>query len=400
MMGLERKVEMSNLCDSYLEQYYGKLPFADYTLLDRAARTLEENSGGLRTSVTYPWAPRRGIMPSDQYFRGVWNWDSAFHAMGTVLWDPELARDQIRIMLQIQQSDGMFPDVWRSTDGSVFAGGSKPPVLAWAAWCVEEISPDPEFLKQAYAGMVKNEAFWMTRRGGRAHGLFFYDGNSEDPAERLRFGGWESGWDDSPRWDGGVNCLWAVDLNCYMILTYRSLAQMADRLQKPDEAELWRIKAAKLTERVETTLWCEEAKCYLDYNFETGKFIQCVTPASFMPLFIGSASPERAKLMAQVAGTHLSPGWPSVSYLDPAYDPTGYWRGRTWLNIAYFALKGLKNYGYCDLAETGRQTLLDWVRRDPGSIYENYNSQTGLPVGAPHFSWSAVFVIKFLLEWE
>ena len=38
------------------------------------------------------WKPYRGIMPSLGTYRGVWNWDSAFHAVGLSHWDPAFAR--------------------------------------------------------------------------------------------------------------------------------------------------------------------------------------------------------------------------------------------------------------------------------------------------------------------
>ena len=118
-----------------------------------------------------------------------------------------------------------------------------------------------------------------------------------------------------------------------------------------------------------------------------------------MPLFIGTASSARAASMARHA-KRMEPGWPSVSYDHPEYKPTIYWRGRTWLNVAYFALKGLKFYGYDELADEGRETILGWVDAYKGSIHENYDSMTGEPLGAKDFSWSAVFVLKFLHDWQ
>ena len=389
-----------NRCDQWLEQYYGKLSFADYALLDRAARTLEENSTGHPTYEKFPWEPElRGIKPSNNYFGGVWNWDAAFHAMAVRRWDPELARDQIRLHLKIQRPDGKFPDVWR-IDGSIFDGGSKPPVLPWAAWEIEAQEHDAKFLEAAYAGFVKNERFWMEKRGGAADGLCHYDGDSADPEERKLWGGWESGWDNSPRWDAGVTRVQPVDLNCYLVVFYRALAAMARRLGKGAETAAWKEKAETLAGRVEETFWDDARGCYYDFDRENRRFCDTVSPAAFMPLFIGTAAPERAARMAEVAQTHFAPGWPSVSYRDPAFEPTGYWRGRTWLNIAYFALKGLKDYGFTEIAEQGRDTLMSWVRRLPGSIYENYNPETGAPVGAPHFGWSSAFVIKFILDWD
>ena len=65
--------------------------FDEASLLRRARATLEKNTvAGERV----PWAPYRGVEPSVSGFKGVWNWDSAFHAMALVRWDPELARDR------------------------------------------------------------------------------------------------------------------------------------------------------------------------------------------------------------------------------------------------------------------------------------------------------------------
>ena len=60
--------------------------------------------------------------------------------------------------------------------------------------------------------------------------------------------------------------------------------------------------------------------------------------------------------------------------------------------MAYFALKGQKNYGYEETANTMRETILDWVYSDGDCIHENYNATTGKGMGVAHFLWSAVFV--------
>lgn len=44
------------------------------------------------------------------------------------------------------------------------------------------------------------------------------------------------------------------------------------------------------------------------------------------------------------------PGMPIVTYDDPEYSQK-YWRGNTWLNVAYFAAKGLKNHGFKEIAD-------------------------------------------------
>ena len=81
---------------------------------------------------------------------------------------------------------------------------------------------------------------------------------------------------------------------------------------------------------------------------------------------------------------------PTVSDNHLIFDAAAYWRGPTWLNMAYFAAKGLKNYGYDELAESFRQTILGWCDQDKRDIFEYYNARTGEGLGAIDFGWSSL----------
>ena len=389
-----------NACDLWLNQFYGKLPCGDYSLLDRAVRTLLGNILVPGEGKTLPWAPWRGITPSVMGFRGVWNWDSAFHAVGVSRWDAGLAREQILMFLERQQPSGLLPDVVFE-DGRIADNFGKPPVMPWAAMTIDRRAPDDGFLRKVYPKFVLYESHWRKNRGGDRHGLFNYDAVDADPDKRLTDAKYESGWDNAVRWDGGIYEVWPVDLNCFMVKLYQALAHMAGRLKLPQDVGRWEKAGTELARLIETRLWDEAAGAYLDFDFGKKKFVDALSPASFMPLYVGVASTARAGMMARIAASpkKFNPGWPSVAYDNPHFDPTGYWRGRTWLNVAYFALKGLKDYGFDEVADTGRDTLLSWVRNTPAYIHENYHPLTGAPLGAGQFGWSAVFMIEFILNW-
>ena len=144
-------------------------------------------------------------------------------------------------------------------------------------------------------------------------------------------------------------------------------------------------------------LWNEELNCYTDRNFETDALSEVLSPASFMPLYTGIASKEHAQATERVAKEKFGYGMPTVSYYNPEYS-ADYWRGPTWLNVAYFAAKGLKNYGFDETADRIKETILGWVENDGDKIHENYNSKTGEGLCAEYFSWSAVFVMEFILN--
>jgi putative isomerase len=318
--------------------------------------------------------------------------------MAAVRWDPALAREQIRIFLDAQLPSGALPDVlW--ADGRVVTTFGKPPVMPWAAVIVDRAVPDEAFAALAYERFVAYEAFWRRERGGDANGLFHYDSSVEDQAQRREEANMESGWDNSVRWDTPSYDLWPVDLNAYMVMLYRAMASLAIRLGRAGEVGQWEERAAQLAERIEARMWDASADAYLDYDYRHGHFSQVLTPASLMPLYIGSASEERAAQMAALAADprRLFPGMPTVAYDHPAYQSGGYWRGPTWLNVTWFALRGLARYGYQATADAIRATVLDWCARNTDTLYEYYDSRSGQGLGARQFGWTAAFVVELIL---
>ena len=345
------------------------------------------------------WKPYPGIMPSPGTYRGVWNWDSAFHAVGVSHWDPILAREQIDILFDKQQTNGMLPDMVME-DGRVGLGHTKPPVMAWAIAVVDHRAPDLDYVRKLYPKLIRLGDFWLKKRGGQMDGLFFYAGSHA---------GNDSGWDNSIRWDGGYKLsqsddkrLWAIDLNCYMVSHYRAMAYLAGRLGLADDQEKWLNEADSLAKRINERLWDDQLGSYVDRDRQTGKTSAVLSPACFMPLFLHIAPPDRAAKMAKLAADpqKFFPGMPTAAYDTPGFNPRDIWRGPVWLNTAYFALKGLKDYGYSDLANNMRSTILGWVSKDNSALREYYDSKTGEGLAARSFGWSAVFTIAFILDWD
>lgn len=229
--------------------------------------------------------------------------------------------------------------------------------------------------------------------------MFFYSAEEHPEKENYLHPRWESGWDNSVRWDVcPIVDLWPIDLNCYMVLYYRALAEMAEILG--ERADGWRERERALISEIEENLFDEKAGAYLDRNRKTGVFSTVLSPASFMPLFARFAPQERAAAMDKLARDRakLYPGMPTVAYADPGYDGD-YWRGPTWLNVAYFALRGLYDYGYTDTANGMREYLLNLAYRHLPYVHENYDTKKGVGCCCARFSWSACFLIEFILNW-
>ncbi|MCL5096723.1 MAG: hypothetical protein M1608_04185 [Candidatus Omnitrophica bacterium] len=395
--------------DSWLSRVKSSVSARDLDLLRRAALTLQadiaspktaydadgQNSVGGRAlsfaGQPLPWSPLRGIYPSPFKYHGVWSWDGPFHAIAVARWDPQLAREQFEILLRFQQPSGALPDVIME-NSEVVTNFGKPPVIAWAIMRVDEIAPDKTFLAKAYPKLVALERHWMKNRGGNADGLFHYGGTLPNL---------ESGWDTSVRWDHGCDSLWAVDLNCVMVTFYDSMAYIARRLDLKEDQTQWLEHAKELGFRIDNTLWNETAGAYMDCNRVTRKFTDVLSPASFMPLYVNIPNQQRATRLAKLAAdpAKFFPGLPSVSYNNPAYRSSDYWRGPTWLNVSYFALKGLRNYGYDKIANNLRETILGWCDKNKDYLWEYYDSRDGKGLGAPQYGWTGTFLIEFILDW-
>jgi len=334
------------------------------------------------------------MMPTKAFYVGVWLWDSALHAIAFRHADPELARDQIRVMLAHQLSDGMLPDaifdegVVSEISHPIHASVTKPPILAWAALKIHQTDPNMDFLKEIYDPLIRCNAWWFDHNDEDADGIVQYT----HP--------YSSGLDDSPLWDHGMP-VESPDINTYLNIQMTSLAEIAELLGKPDEASKWREKAIALIDRMINHLWDEETGIFRALYRE--KPIPATTPFNLYPLWTGQLPNKITKrLLAHLKNPDEfwgSPRLPTVARNDPAYNAEKMWRGPVWANINYFFVEALQKIGENELATELRDKTLDLIASQPG-IYEYYNSATGEPPAsaAPAFGWTAAVFIELALQ--
>jgi len=334
------------------------------------------------------------MMPSKINYVGLWLWDCALHALAYRHVDPELARNQLRVMLACQLPDGMLPDavydegVISEINHPVRARVTKPPILAWAALKVHETDPDTNFLQEVYGPLVRWNAWWFSMNDDDADGLAQYN----HP--------YSSGLDDSPLWDYGMP-VESPDLNTYLCVQMRSLATMAGVLGLDAESAMWGRRAKAIARRMIEDFWDEDAGLFRALHNE--KPIPVVTPFNLYPLWTGQLPDAiRDQLIAHLA----NPGefWgeyviPSVARNDPHFDPETMWRGPVWVNINYLLIEALRQVGQHHLARALLEKTLDLVMNQP-SIYEYYNSETGQPpaAAADTFGWTAAVFIDLAIQ--
>ncbi|MEV6977426.1 glycogen debranching protein [Kitasatospora sp. NPDC093806] len=368
-----------------------------------------------------PIGGREGLVPSKYGYVGVWNWDALFHAVGLRHGAPDLARDQIRILLDHQLPDGRLPDVVHdhgvladTTDlpradharlaehvGSALPDGSarpgsaglprepvpvtKPPLAAWAVWKVHQTDPDLPFLAAAYPRLVRAHRWWFTASDPDGDGLPEY------------LHPYSSGLDDSPVWDHGPRAE-PPDLNSYLALEADRLGDIAEALGRPAEAARWRARAAAHADLLVARRWDGTRFTTLS----GGRPVPVRTALDLMPLFTGRLP---AGVAAALERTLRSPAYwgehpvPTVAFDDPAFDPDAMWRGPVWLNVNHLLIDGLRRSGLTATAEELRERTLTLVR-DGGGLHEYWNPLTGTraPRATTGFGWSAALFLDLAAE--
>ena len=353
-----------------------------------------------------------GCYPSYCGFFGIWSWDSWKHASATALFNPELAKNEIRCLFDYQAENGMIPDYVSRFKDRINWRDTKPPLAAWAVMNVYENTGDKAFVEEMFDKLYKYHQWWYTDRDHDKNGVCEY--GSTDGS--LIAAAWESGMDNGVRFDDAVMLknepenAWSMNqenicLNSFLYAEKGYLAQMAQMLGKKELADQLTQEAEALKKHIQTKMFDPETGFFYDTRIETGEFIKVMGAECWLPLWAGVATPEQAR---QVLDKMLDPtkfnstvplGTLEVSHLR--LRPTrGYWRGPVWIDQVYFGVMGLRKYGFDKEADmfvrkyvANAQGLLT-----DGPIHENYNPLTGETLNCPNFGWSSAVTLRMLLN--
>jgi alpha,alpha-trehalase len=214
----------------------------------------------------------------------------------------------------------------------------------------------------------------------------------------------ESGADNNPALVRRYhNSIAGADVNGFMVLDYKAMAQIASRLGRPAESTAFGERARKLTEAVNRHLWDPDDSIYYNYDAVERKRIRCVTYSCLIPLWAQLASSRQAQAMIERYVLNPAKLWSphgirSLAADEPLYNnenvikPYSNWQGPIWPHANWMAMHALIHYGYGGQAlavaeRVTRLCLADLAAN--GMMHENYHAETGAPLAAPDFvSWN------------
>jgi hypothetical protein len=187
-----------------------------------------------------------------------------------------------------------------------------------------------------------------------------------------------------------------LTFNCILIRANARLREIAEYAHHDLPEAL--IRNMEKSEHALEVLWDEYAGAYFSRDFVTHRLLKVPSIATLMPLYAGCISKERAaKLVALIEDDHrFGPSYPlpTVPLDSPDFNPERYWQGPVWMNTNWLIMDGLRRYGYKDHADALRETSLEMVSK--GGFAEYFDPNTGEPLGAHGFSWTAALTVDLL----
>lgn len=191
-------------------------------------------------------------------------------------------------------------------------------------------------------------------------------------------------------------CTQDITFNSIMVRNNSQLQSIASEIRRKLPIEL--LDKMKNSETALEKLYDEPTKQYYSRDFITHKLIIEPSIGTFMPLYAGTITKERADELVKLLKDHrkywLHNPVPSVPLDSPHFDSDRYWQGPSWVNTNWLIIDGLERYGYQTEANELRQRTISMVSQK-GS-FEYFDPIDGRGIGAANFAWTAALTIDLM----
>ncbi|WP_419851359.1 MGH1-like glycoside hydrolase domain-containing protein [Candidatus Poriferisocius sp.] len=357
------------------------------------------------------WVSEGYTVPNPATYPWLWLWDSCFHAVCWAELGDERSLIELQTALSVQDEDGFVPHMNYVRNPGVAAD-------LWGRDNASSITQPPMY-GHAVAELVRRgvdvdeETVARAERGLR---FLLFDRHRLPSGLVALCHPWESGADDSPRWDdfcpGGFSLeSWrpiknrlvtsivrsptgsplanpafesaSAGFNALVVFNAWELATVTGRSEITDRAD---VLAGCLADQ-----WDESRRTWTDAGAAESGSGRARTLDGLLPLLV-AAEPERVEAVAaDLTDPSAYGGWcgpAGVHRGEPGFDPRSYWRGPAWPQLNYLVWLGLRRQGRQEAAAQVASTTVRGAMRSGFSEYWDPDDGTG--GGAAPQSWTAL----------
>ncbi len=360
------------------------------------------------------WVPEGYAAPNSTVYPWQWLWDSCFHVLvWLALGDGERARRELAVALAAQTPSGFVPhmhylrdpgfheDLWGRRGGSSI---TQPPMYGHAvAELVRAGEPvDGVVVERATAGL------WFLLRVRR-----------RDPSGLVRVcHPWETGCDDSPRWDdrcpdGFDRDRWrsVKDRLASTVETGPDGEAVANPVFEVAPAGFNALVAFNVRELVTVTgddalaaaadelvgaladQWDDHLGTWVDAGPMSDGSGRIRTLDALLPLLVDDEPGRVGRVIDQLLDptAHGGPAGPTgVHRGEPTFDPDAYWRGPVWPQLAHLMVRAVAPHSTVAAEVLTRTTVAGaWA----SGMAEYWNPDTGAGLGAVPQSWTGLALV-------
>jgi putative isomerase len=324
---------------------------------------------------------RPAMLMSKNWMTNVWSWDHCFNAIALSYKYPELAWDQLMIMFDHQDENGAIPD--SINDYIVVWNFCKPPIHGWALKKMLENTDhiDRKRLLEIYEPLCRWTNWWLNYRDYDNDGIPQYNHGND------------SGWDNSTVFIERPP-IESPDLSAFLVIQMEVLSEVADRLGRKAEAQMWKEKSHTLLDKLLKHSLKDDKLSALQSG--THKPISSQSLLLYIPILLAKRLPEKV-LENLIKGLKENDmitdyGLATESIKSPYYESDGYWRGPIWAPSTMLIVDGLKESGETSLAKDIVLKFANMCSRS--GFAENYDALTGEGLRDRAYTWtSSVFLI-------
>jgi hypothetical protein len=349
-------------------------------------------------------------MPNRRKYPWQWLWDSCFHAVAwSALADPRCSRE-LESVFSSQLPSGFVPHMGYQTHPE----GSLP---LWHAAGRSDITQPPMYGHALRVLASRGFAVDHLHDSATA-GLRYLLEHRRDPGTGLIrvLHPWETGCDDSPRWDGwdsrpfkerrwnafkrelvrsirlSDGAAWenpnfdvaSAGFSALVAFNARELGELT--------GDGYLLSAASALADAIDARWAEPQRTWTDARLRgSGTGASVRTLDALFPVLVSGNARYLEAGFAELFDprSFWRPRGPSGTAADEAsYDPAGYWRGDAWPQEIYLMMIAAERRGYHQGAHRlAEQLVLGCVA---GGYAERWNPETGGGLGAIPQSWAAL----------
>lgn len=364
----------------------------------------------VRAALTAAWSPDGYTAPNPARYPWQWLWDSCFHA---IVW-AELGDDrgvvELGRLLAARDGDGFVPHV-------LYGAGPNPHAGFWGRPATSSITQPP---------MHGHALAELHRRGievpeelvaASAEALRFLLGR------RARIDGlvvlchpWESGADDSPRWDHWYGTPWSKD-RAFVVKgelleaverrrgapvsnpAFRVASASFNALLAFNAAELAWLSgdgelagaAADLAAALDAR-WSPELVTWVDAGESAETSGRIRTVDALCGALVSTAFAGAALDAAVDDRAHGGPFGPAgVHRAEPSFDGHSYWRGSAWPQLSYLLWVAARRAGRDEVAATLVAASVEGAVRS--GLAEHWDPDDGTGLGAVPQSWAGLALV-------